>query len=168
VTSRARRSPLLKRIVLLSATGVSLYLVAPSLIELFASSPQVAKLKPGWLVFALAAVGAEPRPSLVLLAFTGSQLLTLVPLTPGGLGFVEAGLAGLLVLAGVSAADAALATLAYRLVSYWPPLPARVLWRCSCTGVPSAIEPPRAERPGRGSRAVSGHGPRLRVSGDYT
>jgi uncharacterized protein (TIRG00374 family) len=76
------------------------------------------------LLLALAAVGAEPRPSLVLLAFSGSQLLTLVPVTPGGLGFVEAGLAGLLTLAGVSAADAALATLAYRLVSYWLPLPA--------------------------------------------
>jgi uncharacterized protein (TIRG00374 family) len=76
------------------------------------------------LLLALAAVGAEPRPSLVLLAFTGSQLLALIPVTPGGLGFVEAGLAGLLVLADVSPADAALVTLAYRLVSYWLPLPA--------------------------------------------
>jgi uncharacterized membrane protein YbhN (UPF0104 family) len=76
------------------------------------------------LLLALAAVGAEPRPSLVLLAFTGAQLLALIPVTPGGLGFVEAGLAGLLALAGVNAADAALATLAYRLVSYWLPLPA--------------------------------------------
>jgi uncharacterized protein (TIRG00374 family) len=76
------------------------------------------------LLLALAAVGAEPRPSLVLLAFTGAQLLALIPLTPGGLGFVEAGLAGLLALAGVNAADAALATLAYRSVSYWLPLPA--------------------------------------------
>jgi hypothetical protein len=76
------------------------------------------------LLLALAAVGAEPRPSLVLLAFTGSQLLALIPVTPGGLGFVEAGLASMLALAGVNAADAALATLAYRLVSYWLPLPA--------------------------------------------
>ena len=76
------------------------------------------------LLLALAAVGAEPRPSLVLLAFTASQLLATVPLTPGGIGFVEAGLAGLLVLAGVSPGDAAVATLAYRLVSYWLPLPA--------------------------------------------
>ena len=76
------------------------------------------------LLLALAAVGAEPRPSLVLLAFTGAQLLALIPVTPGGLGFVEAGLAGLLALAGVNAADAALATLAYRFVSYWLPLPA--------------------------------------------
>ena len=79
-------------------------------------------LEYGALLVALAAVGAEPRPSLVLLGFTAAQLLALIPVTPGGLGFVEAGLTGLLVLAGVSAGDAAVATLAYRLVSYWPPL----------------------------------------------
>ena len=81
-------------------------------------------LEYGALLVALAAVGAEPRPSLVLLGFTAAQLLALIPVTPGGLGFVEAGLTGLLVLAGVSAGDAAVATLAYRLVSYWLPLPA--------------------------------------------
>jgi uncharacterized membrane protein YbhN (UPF0104 family) len=37
---------------------------------------------------------------------------------------VEAGLSGMLVLAGVSAADALIATLGYRLASYWLPLPA--------------------------------------------
>jgi len=46
----------------------------------------------------------------------------MIPITPGGLGFVEAGLAATLTLAGVSAPDAVLATLAYRLVSYWMPL----------------------------------------------
>jgi uncharacterized protein (TIRG00374 family) len=46
----------------------------------------------------------------------------MIPITPGGLGFVEAGLAATLTLAGVSSGDAVLATLAYRLVSYWLPL----------------------------------------------
>lgn len=77
----------------------------------------------GVLLTALAAVGAEPSPSLVLLAYAGAQLLSQIPITPGGLGFVEAGLVGLLALAGVGAANATLATLAYRLVSYWLPLP---------------------------------------------
>ena len=63
-----------------------------------------------------------PRPTLLLLAFCAAALLTLVPITPGGLGFVEAGLTATLALAGVSAADAVLATLAYRLVSYWLPI----------------------------------------------
>lgn len=76
------------------------------------------------LLAALTAVGADPRPSLVLLAFTAAQALGTLPLTPGGLGFVEAGLTATLALAGVGAGDAVVATLAYRLVSYWLPIPA--------------------------------------------
>lgn len=76
------------------------------------------------LLCVLRAVGAQPRPSLVLLAYAGAGLLALIPLTPGGLGFVEAGLVGTLTLAGVAAQDALLATLTYRLLSYWLPIPA--------------------------------------------
>jgi uncharacterized membrane protein YbhN (UPF0104 family) len=74
------------------------------------------------LLAALTAVGATPRPSLVLLAYVASVVLGMIPITPGGLGFVEAGLSATLALAGVSASDAILATLAYRLVSYWLPI----------------------------------------------
>jgi uncharacterized membrane protein YbhN (UPF0104 family) len=81
----------------------------------------------GALVLALAAVGARPNPAGVLLAYVGSQVLTQIPITPGGLGFVEAGLTGLLALAGVPGGQAAVATLAYRLVSYWLPLPVGAL-----------------------------------------
>jgi uncharacterized protein (TIRG00374 family) len=76
------------------------------------------------LVAALEAVGAEANPSLVLLAYVASSLLGMIPITPGGLGFVEAGLAGTLALAGVGGGDALVATLAYRLASFWLPLPA--------------------------------------------
>jgi uncharacterized protein (TIRG00374 family) len=76
------------------------------------------------LLAALYAVGANPRASLVLLAFFAAQLLGTLPLTPGGLGFVEAGLTGTLALAGVGAGAAVVATLAYRLVSFWLPIPA--------------------------------------------
>jgi uncharacterized protein (TIRG00374 family) len=75
------------------------------------------------LLAALAAIGSHPRPALVLLAFCGAQVLAQIPITPGGLGFVEAGLSAMLVLAGVGAGDALLATFAYRLFSYWLPLP---------------------------------------------
>lgn len=75
------------------------------------------------LLAALAAIGSHPRPSLVLLAFCGARALANIPITPGGLGFVESGLTAMLVLAGVSAGDAVLATFAYRLFSYWLPLP---------------------------------------------
>ena len=75
------------------------------------------------LLCALRAVGAQPRPSLILLAYVTAALLALVPFTPGGLGFVEAGLVATLTLAGVSAGHALLATLVYRLVSFWLPIP---------------------------------------------
>jgi len=76
------------------------------------------------LLCALRAVGAKPQPSLVLIAYAAAGLLALIPLTPGGVGFVEAGLVGTLTLAGVSSSDALAATLLYRLVAYWLPLPA--------------------------------------------
>jgi uncharacterized protein (TIRG00374 family) len=74
------------------------------------------------LLFALLATGARPRPSLVLLAYAAAGIIALVPITPGGLGIVEASLSGLLVLAGVPGGEALVATLAYRLASYWLPL----------------------------------------------
>jgi uncharacterized membrane protein YbhN (UPF0104 family) len=75
------------------------------------------------LVACLYAVQAKPDPALVLLAYVTASFLGMIPLTPGGLGFVEAGLTGTLVLAGVDAGAAAAATLAYRLVSFWLPIP---------------------------------------------
>ncbi|GMR02310.1 MAG: hypothetical protein BMS9Abin20_0640 [Acidimicrobiia bacterium] len=76
------------------------------------------------LFVALYAVGARPRASLVLIAFAGSAVLGMIPITPGGLGFVEVGLAFMLVAAGVPGPDATLATLAYRVFQFWLPIPA--------------------------------------------
>ena len=76
----------------------------------------------GCLLAAIRATGAKPNPSLVLLAYAVAGLLKLVPITPGGLGIVEAGLSGLLILAGVPSGDAVVATLAYRIISYWLPI----------------------------------------------
>jgi hypothetical protein len=74
------------------------------------------------LLCALRATGASPKAPLVLLAYAATAVIALVPLTPGGLGIVEASLSGLLVLAGVGSASAIIATLAYRLVTYWLPI----------------------------------------------
>ena len=76
------------------------------------------------LYVSIIAVGAYPAPTLVLLAFVAGAALAMVPITPGGLGFVEAGLTGVLTIAGVSPDHAVLAVLLYRLFSYWIPLPA--------------------------------------------
>jgi len=87
----------------------------------------------GCLLAALRATGAGPRPSVVLLAYAAAGIVALFPVTPGGLGIVEASLSGLLILAGVRPAYAVLATLAYRIASYWLPLlagaPAYLLFR---------------------------------------
>jgi uncharacterized protein (TIRG00374 family) len=75
------------------------------------------------LYTSLLAVGSRVDPVLVLLAFVAGSALAMIPLTPGGLGFVEAGLTGVLTLAGVTPDHAVLAVLLYRLFSYWMPLP---------------------------------------------
>jgi uncharacterized protein (TIRG00374 family) len=75
------------------------------------------------LVAALRAVGANPRLSIVLLAYAAAAVLAMIPITPGGLGFVEAGLTATLTAAGVPVGSALLATLAYRMIAFWLPIP---------------------------------------------
>jgi uncharacterized protein (TIRG00374 family) len=75
------------------------------------------------LLLALYAIDAKPDPWPVLLAFVAASVLSMIPLTPGGLGFVEAGLAATLAAAGIGTQKALAATLLFRLVSFWLPLP---------------------------------------------
>ena len=74
------------------------------------------------LLMAVYGTGSRLNPLLVLLAYAVAQVLTVVPITPGGLGFVEVGLVGFLGFAGMDTGAALVATLAYRLVAYWLPL----------------------------------------------
>lgn len=74
------------------------------------------------LVFALYAVGAQPRLSLVLVAYASGAVLSMISLTPGGFGFVEVGLTGVLTLSGIPSDAAAVAVLAYRGISLWIPI----------------------------------------------
>lgn len=107
------------------------------------------------LVCALKACGVDPRMSLVLLAYAVAAVLGMVPITPGGVGFVEAGLTAMLVLAGVPSEKALLATLAYRIASYWLPLPAGLiahfLFRHRFGRSPSAPPPTSSTRTANGS-----------------
>ena len=75
------------------------------------------------LLLALYAIDARPNPWAILLAFVAASVLSMIPITPGGLGFVEAGLTATLVAAGINADAAVAATLLFRLVSFWIPLP---------------------------------------------
>ena len=100
------------------------------------------------LVAALTAFGAHARPSQVLLAYVVAQALALVPITPGGLGFVESGLTAFLVLAGVNADTAVIGTLLYRLVSFWLPIPVGAFawagWHLHRTRAGDPVETPGA------------------------
>jgi hypothetical protein len=71
-----------------------------------------------------AAAAFTASTGLQLATAAALPLLALLPFTPGGLGFVEAGLVGTLALAGVPGPKALAATLLYRLVAYWLPIPA--------------------------------------------
>ena len=101
------------------------------------------------LLAALNAVGAHPRPSLVLLAFFAAQLLGTLPLTPGGLGFVEAGLTGTLALAGVAARQ--------RRAGH-ARLPARVVLAADPGGRGGRHPPPAALRATTAGEPASGGG----------
>jgi uncharacterized protein (TIRG00374 family) len=78
------------------------------------------------LYVSLLAVGAHPSLSVVLIAFTAGNVAGMIPLTPGGFGFVEAGITGVLVAAGIDPAHAALAAAMYRLANTWLPVLAAV------------------------------------------
>ncbi|MEY2589171.1 MAG: putative heme transporter [Acidimicrobiaceae bacterium] len=74
------------------------------------------------LILCLGAVGAGADPAVALVAFAASEVAGMVPFTPGGVGFVEAGLTSTLILAGVHRHDAFLAVATYRVGSLGLPL----------------------------------------------
>jgi uncharacterized protein (TIRG00374 family) len=78
------------------------------------------------LYAALLAVGLRPSPLVVLVAFIAANTAGMVPFTPGGVGFVEAGISGALLLMGMAETEALAAVAIYRLVSCWLPVLAGV------------------------------------------
>ena len=66
----------------------------------------------------LTLTGAGVAPAVVLVGFTFERLLTLIPITPGGAGVVEVGLAGTLLLLGGNPAGVVAGVLLYRLLTF--------------------------------------------------
>lgn len=93
-----------------------------------AGTVAVAYAAVNWLLDALCLVAAARACSLavswhtIAVAYLAAQVVRQVPLTPGGLGLIEASLVAGLSLHGPSAVAAA-AVLGYRLVSFWLILP---------------------------------------------
>jgi uncharacterized membrane protein YbhN (UPF0104 family) len=67
------------------------------------------------------AFGLSPPLTIILLGYLIGQLGGLLPI-PGGIGGIDGGLIGTLVLYGVPVAGAAAAVLAYRVILFWLPL----------------------------------------------
>lgn len=90
------------------------------------------------LLVALRAVGVtagQVNWAQALAAYSAATLLTALPVTPGGVGVMELGLAGALIAAGGAHTEVVAAVLVYRTVSLLLPLPVGaityVIWRCN-------------------------------------
>jgi uncharacterized protein (TIRG00374 family) len=73
-----------------------------------------------WLF--IRAFGASVRPDSLLVAFCTANIMAVIPLTPGGLGFFDVTLTGLLAFFGVGAAGG-FGFSAYRVAQYLLPIP---------------------------------------------
>ncbi len=71
----------------------------------------------------LAAYGHWTRPDVLLVAFGLANIVAILPVTPGGLGVMEATLSAALVGFGVPPGVALLGVVSWRLVNYWIPIP---------------------------------------------
>jgi uncharacterized protein (TIRG00374 family) len=78
----------------------------------------------GALYVFLFAFGARPPISGLVVAYGVAFVLAAIPLTPGGLGVVEATLTAVLVGFGVPRGQALVGVVAYRVANFWLPIPA--------------------------------------------
>jgi uncharacterized protein (TIRG00374 family) len=88
----------------------------------------------GSLALVFVAFGHDPRLTALLVGFGVSQIGAAVPLTPGGVGFVEGGMVAAFTALGTSAAEAATVVLAYRVLETWLP---------TLAGMPMLLRPPQ-------------------------
>jgi hypothetical protein len=96
------------------------------------------------LLAALHAVGLAVPARTVATAYLAAQLIRQIPVTPGGIGVIEASLILALTTAGAAPAPAAAAVLIYRLLSCWTILPiGLVCWTAQKTP-PLLTEPQQA------------------------
>jgi hypothetical protein len=95
------------------------------------------------LVAALAAMGQTISVRGVAVAYTLGQLVSAIPILPGGGGTVEATMSAGLVVAGGTGAAVIAAVLLYRIVSAWALVPLGWgLWRTMPNAHPAQLEPP--------------------------
>jgi uncharacterized protein (TIRG00374 family) len=89
------------------------------------------------LALVFVALGTTPRLSALLVGFGVTQLATAIPITPGGVGFVEGGMVGAFVTLGYGTSLATSVVVVYRVLATWLPVLA---------GVPVLLRQPAADR----------------------
>jgi uncharacterized protein (TIRG00374 family) len=95
------------------------------------------------LVVIAATVGRGAPVAALLLAYIVGQVSMAVPITPGGVGVVEAGMTASLVAAGAPGAAATATVLGYRIVSHWLPIAVGLLLLPTVTRGRGPAEPQR-------------------------
>jgi uncharacterized protein (TIRG00374 family) len=89
------------------------------------------------LALVFVALGATPRLSALLVGFGVTQLATAIPITPGGVGFVEGGMIGAFATLGYGTSLATSVVVVYRVLATWLPVLA---------GVPVLLRQPPPDR----------------------
>jgi hypothetical protein len=95
-----------------------------------------------------------------------ANVLAVIPLTPGGLGVVEATLTSILVGFGTARGVATLGVVAYRLINFWLPIPLGGAAYLSLQVDPGRPDPERRDRleVAEAKLAIPVHWSRRRIS----
>lgn len=96
----------------------------------------------------IGAFGRWVNPDGLLVAYGLAYVLAVIPLTPGGLGVVEATLTSILVGFGTTRGVATLGVVGYRLINFWLPIPVGGLAYLSLQVDNSGIQRRRLEQMG--------------------
>ena len=95
------------------------------------------------------------NPIDLLVAFGLANVLAAIPITPGGLGVVEAVLTSTLVGFGLDRGTAAISVITYRLAAFWLPIPLGALAYGSLKFGPGNLSPGArtpSDRPAQGGQ----------------
>jgi uncharacterized membrane protein YbhN (UPF0104 family) len=118
---RVRRWIRAARVAVIDGTGEALLILRSGNVRVLAGSLGYWAFDNAVLWATLHAFGISPPLTVVLMGYLIGQLGGLLPI-PGGIGGIDGGLIGTLIVYGVPAAGTAAAVLAYRLILFWLPL----------------------------------------------
>jgi len=120
-SGRVRRFLAQARIALIGGTGEAVQILRSGNVQVIAGSIGYWAFDNAVLWATFKAFGYSPDIAVLLMGYLIGQLGGLLPI-PGGVGGIDGGLLGCLILFGTPAAVTAAAVLAYRVILFWLPL----------------------------------------------